>query len=56
MSANNDKRKQLIDSTETYKYWTSKDLGSKKEEIKWNNIKKNTKTINFDCVTKENIK
>ena len=42
-------------------YKTKIDLICKKEEIKWNNIvKKNkqskTKMINFDVVTKDNIK
>ena len=32
------KENQLIDSTETYVYRTSKDLVSEKEEIKCNNI------------------
>ena len=53
MSANNDKRKQLIDSTETYKYWTSKDLGSTKEEIKWNNIKKTQKRLTLIVLQKK---
>ena len=35
---------QLIDSTETYVYGMSKDLGSKKEEIKYNNVIKRYKT------------
>ena len=35
-SANGDKRIQSIDSIETYSYETSKDLVSKKEEIKFN--------------------
>ena len=37
LSSNNDKRVQSIDLTETYAYGTSKDLVSKKEEIKCNN-------------------
>ena len=44
---------QSIHSTETYAYGISKDLVSKKEEIKYNTI---TKMIKFDAVTKENIK
>ena len=48
---------QSIDSTETYAYRTSKDLVSEKEEIKCSNImKRYKKMINFDDVTKENIK
>ena len=48
---------QSIDSTETYAYRTSKDLVSEKEEIKCSNIMKQyKKMINFDDVTKENIK
>ena len=47
---------QLIDSIETYAYGMSKDLVSEKEEIKCNNIIKRYKMINFDDVTKENIK
>ena len=45
---------QSIDLTETYVYGTSKDLVSEKEEIKYNNIIKNTKIINFNNVTNEN--
>ena len=42
---------------ETYAYGTKKYLVGKKEKSKCNNmIKKNTKMINFDDVTKENIK
>ena len=37
-SANNDKRKQLIDSIETYAYGTSKNLICKKGEIKCTDI------------------
>ena len=37
LSANDDKRTQSIDSTETYGYGTSKDLVCKKEEVKCNN-------------------
>ena len=48
---------QSIDSIETYVYGTSKDLVSEKEEIKCDNIiKRYKKIINFDDVTKENIK
>ena len=43
-SSNDDKRMQLIDSIETYVYGMSKVLGSKKEEIKYNNIIKQYKT------------
>ena len=38
LSSNDDKRIQWIDSIETYKYGTSKDLVSEKEEIKCKNI------------------
>ena len=55
-SSNDDKRTQSIDSIETYAYGTSKDLVSKEEGIKCNNITKNTKISNFGDVTKENIK
>ena len=37
LSSNDDKRRQSIDSIETYGYGTSKDLVSEKEEIKCNN-------------------
>ena len=37
LSSNNDKIVQSIDLTETYAYGTSKDLVSKKEEIKCSN-------------------
>ena len=48
---------QSIDSIETYAYGTSKDLVSEKEEIKCNNIIiLHKKIINFDDITKENIK
>ena len=49
---------QSIDSIETYAYGASKVLLSEKEEIKCNNItiQNHTKTINFDDVTKENLK
>ena len=45
---------QTIDLIETY--GASKDLVSEKEEIKYNNIIKGYKMINFDDITKENIK
>ena len=41
---------------ETYANGVSKDLVSEKKEIKCSNIKNDTKMINFDDVTKENIK
>ena len=48
---------QSIGSIETFAYGASKDLVSEKEEIKCNNIiKRFKKIINFDDVTKENIK
>ena len=47
---------QSVDLIETYAYGTSKDLGCRKEEIKCNNNKAIQKMINFDDVTKENIK
>ena len=57
LSSNDDKRMRSIHSIETYAYGTSKDLVSKKQEIKCNNIiKRYKKMINFDDVTKENIK
>ena len=43
LSSNNDKRMQSIDLIETYAYGTSKDLVSKKEETKYNNIIKRSK-------------
>ena len=46
---------QSIDSIETYAYGMRKDLGREKKEDKCNNIKSNTKMINVDDVTKENI-
>ena len=45
LSSNDDKRMQTIDSIETYAYGTSKDLVSKKEEIKCNNIIKRYKRL-----------
>ena len=56
MSANSDKEIQSIDSIETYAYGTVEEIKYKKEDIKCNNIIKNTKTINIDYVTKEHIK
>ena len=48
---------QSIDSIETYAYGMKKDIVSKKEEIKCNNIiKQFKKIINSDDVTKENRK
>ena len=41
---------------ETYAHGTSKDLVSEKELIKCNSIINDTKMINFEDVTKENIK
>ena len=38
LSSNDDNRMQSINSTKTYTYRTSKDLVSKKEEIKRSNI------------------
>ena len=43
LSANDNKRIQSTDSTETYAYGTSKDLVCKKEEIEYNNIIKEYK-------------
>ena len=43
LSANDDNRIQSIDSKETYAYGTNKDLVSKKENIKYNNIIKQYK-------------
>ena len=45
LNSNDDKKKQSIDSTETYAYGTSKDLVSEKEEIEWNNIIKPYKKL-----------
>ena len=48
---------QSTDSIETYPYRTTKDLVGEKEDIKCNNIIKwYKKIIDFDNVTKENIK
>ena len=52
---NDDKSMQLIDLIKTYAYTMSKDLKSEKEEIKSDNIRNNTKMINFDDIIKENI-
>ena len=52
LSSNDDKWMQSIDSIETYSYGLSKDLVSKKEEIKCSNIiDRYKKKINFDDVT-----
>ena len=56
LSSNDDKIIQSIDSIETYPYGMSKDLICKKEKIKCNNIKNNTKMFNFDYTTTEDIK
>ena len=56
LSSNDDKRMQSIDSIETYAYGTSKVLVSRKEEIKCKYNKTIQKMINFDDITKENIK
>ena len=56
MSANGDKRIEWIDSVETYAYERKRDLVCYKEDIKCNKMKRNWKMINFDDVTKENIK
>ena len=45
---------QSIDSIETYAHRTSKDLVCKKEEC--NNMTNNTKMLNFDYNTKDDIK
>ena len=45
LSANDDKRMQLIDSIETYAYGTNKNLMRKKEETKFNNLIKQYKTL-----------
>ena len=54
LSSNDDKRMQSVDLIETYAYGTSINLVREKEETKCNN--NDTKMINFDDVTKENIK
>ena len=38
LSSNDDKRLQSIGSIKIYAYWTSKDIVSEKEEIKYTNI------------------
>ena len=43
LRSNHDKRMQSVDSIETYAYGACKDLISKKEEIKCNNIIKSYK-------------
>ena len=43
LSSNDDKRMQLIDLIAAYSYGISKDLVSKKEEIKYSNIIKRYK-------------
>ena len=43
LSSNDDKRMQLIDLIAAYSYGISKDLASKKEEIKYSNIIKRYK-------------
>ena len=43
MGSNDNKRMQSTDSIETYAYGTSKDVVSKKEEIKCSNIIKRYK-------------
>ena len=45
--SNDDKRILSIHSTETYAYVMSKDLISKKEKIKRNNIIKQNKNVEF---------
>ena len=54
LSANDDERMQWIDSKETNAWETSENLICKKKKNKCNKIIK--KIINFDDVTKENIK
>ena len=56
LRAKDDEKVQSIDLIESYKCETSKYLACKKEKIKCNNVRKNTKMINYDDVTKENIK
>ena len=45
LSSNDDKRMRSVDSIETYEYGTSKDLTSKKEKNKLNNIIKLHKKV-----------
>ena len=47
---------QLTASIETYASGASKGLVSEREEIKYSNINKTQKMINFDDATTENIK
>ena len=56
LSSNDDKIIQSIDTIEIFAYGMSKDLLCKKEEIKCNNIKNNTKTFSFDYITRKDIK
>ena len=58
MTANDDKRMQLINSIEAYAYGTNKEIIHKKEEITCIGITKHYSTIKNvydDDVTKENI-
>ena len=55
LNAINDKRIWFIDYIQTYAYGTSKDIIQTNEEIKYKNIIKKTKMVNFD-VTGGNIK
>ena len=45
VSSNDDKRTQLIDSTETYAYEMSKGIACKKKKIKCSNIIKQYKNV-----------
>ena len=56
LSINDDRRIQSSDSKETYAYGMSKDLVCKKKEIKFNNIKNDTKRFDFDHITREDIR
>ena len=57
LSSNSNKITKSIDLIETQAYGTSKDLVCKKEEIECNNIIKQYKNvINFDYITKQDIK
>ena len=57
LSADNDKIIKSIDSIQTYAYRASKDLMCKDEEFKCDIVIKQYKNmINFDDVTRENIK
>ena len=47
---------QSIDLIKAYAYGMNKDLVCEKEEIKCNNIIKQYKNVNFDYITKEDIK